>query len=310
MSIRALAGSAPEITPAGLDCSVRGHEMAAPDSVVKLFVGVANGLLTFWEQVRGRRGRGAGPGPAAASAAQRAGNEPVATVVLLNWQRPSNVRTILDAYTRYRRVAEIIVWNNNPETTFSYGHAKVRSINSSELGLSTRWAAALIASYPCVVVADDDLLADEGTIDRLIEWHRKDPDRAYTLHGRNPTPDNEYAAHVDHVRRPTEATMHLTRLTCLDRRHVPRYFLALEELGLRIDSASGGGEDIVMSFALTRTTGKRPLVVPGTYRDLLAPNGLANRYGSQRHNRTLIMRRCQAWLDETARATNERAREG
>ena len=41
--------------------------------------------------------------------------KPVATVVILNWQRPSNVRAILDHYTAYRRVAEIIVWSNNAD---------------------------------------------------------------------------------------------------------------------------------------------------------------------------------------------------
>src|SRR4030095_4940052 len=153
----------------------------------------------------------------------------------------------------------------------------------------------------CIIVADDDLIADEETIDQLIEWCRRGPDRVYTLQGRTPTPDNEYAVHVDHVREPTDAVMHLTRLACLDRRHVPHYFLALEELGLRIDPASGGGEDIVMSFALTRATGKRALVRPGTYRDLLAQGGIANRYGPQRKRRTLIMRRCQAWLDGSTR---------
>jgi Glycosyl transferase family 64 domain len=265
---------------------------------VKLLVALTNGLLTLWEQARGRRRRFGSSGPARGDGPAPDG--PVATVVLLNWQRPSNVRTILDAYTRYRRIAEIIVWNNNPDLTFTYEQAKVRSVNSAELGLSTRWAAALLASHACVIVADDDLIADEETIDRLIDWFRQDPDRVYTLHGRNPTPDNEYAVHVDHVRQPTEAVMHLTRLTCLHRRHVPHYFLAVEELGLRVDPASGGGEDIVMSFALTRATGKRPLVVPGSYRDLLAPQGIANRYGSQRQQRTAIMRRCQAWLDDSA----------
>jgi len=265
---------------------------------MKLLVALTNGLLTVWERARGRwRRHAASPGSTESDRARRAQGGSFATVVLLSWQRPANVKSILDAYTQYRRVAEIIVWNNNQDLPFTYDHAKVRSINSSELGLSTRWTAALLASHGCIIVADDDLIIDEETIDRLIDWCRRDPDRAYTLHGRNPTPDNEYAVRVDHVREPTEAVMHLTRATCLDRRHVPRYFLALEELGLLIDPASGGGEDIVMSFALTRATGKRPLVVPGTYRDLLAAGGLANRYGSQAKRRTLIMRRCQAWLD-------------
>jgi Glycosyl transferase family 64 domain len=188
-----------------------------------------------------------------------------------------------------------------PTGPFIYAHPKVRLVHSAELGLNARWAAALLAEYGCVIVSDDDLIADEATIDRLIESYRREPDRAYTLHGRNPTPTNEYALHVDHVREPSEAVMHLTRLTCLARQHVPHYFVGLEELGFRIDPATGGGEDIVMSFAVTRVTGKRPLVVSGRYRDLLAPDAIANRYGPQREHRTLIMRRCQAWLDGPSR---------
>lgn len=269
---------------------------------MRTLVALANAWFTVWEQARGRRQRPARlRRHAEAADSERAGPEPVATVVVLNWQRPSNVRAILDRYTEYRRVAEIIVWSNNGDRTFMYDHPKVRLVHSAELGLNTRWAAALLAQYGCVIVSDDDLIADEATIERLIDSYRREPDRAYTLHGRNPTPTNEYALHLDHVREPTEAVMHLTRLTCLARQHVPHYFVALEELGLRIDPTTGGGEDIVMSYAVTRATGKRPLVVPGRYRDLLAPGAIANRYGPQQEHRTLIMRRCQAWLDGPSR---------
>src|ERR1700740_3634278 len=152
-------------------------------------VKLANAWLTVWERARGRRQRPARlPLNGEGGAAARAGVEPVATVVILNWQRPANVRAIVDCYVGYRRVAEIIVWNNNGDQTFTYDHPKVRVIHSDDLGLNTRWSAALLAEYPCVIVADDDLLADEATIESLIESYRRDPDRAYTLHGRNPTP--------------------------------------------------------------------------------------------------------------------------
>jgi hypothetical protein len=265
---------------------------------MRAFVTLANAWFTVWEQARGRR-RSA-PLPWNPEFVERTDPEHVATVVILNWRRPSNVRTILDRYTEYRRVAEIILWNNDC-CHFRYDHPKVRLVQSAELGLNTRWAAALLAQYRCVIVTDDDLIADEATIDRLIDSHAQDPDRAYTLHGRCPTAANEYAFHVEHVSEPTEAVMHLTRLTCLGRQHVPYYFIALEELGLRIDPATGGGEDIVMSFAVTRATGKRPLVVPGRYRDLLARGAISNRHGPQQERRTLIMRRCQAWLDGPSR---------
>ena len=268
-----------------------------------ILVALANAWFTVWERARGRRQQSV-PSPRDAEMVdvERAGPEGVATIVILNWRRPSNVRAILDRYTEYRRVAEIIVWDNEADRGFfKYDHPKVRLIHSPELGLNTRWAAALLARYGCIIVADDDLIADETTIDRLIESYARDPDRAYTLHGRSPTAANEYALHLDQVSEPTEAVMHLTRLTCLGRQHVPHYFVALEELGLRIDPSTGGGEDIVMSFAVTRATGKRPLVVPGRYRDLLASGAISNRYGPQQEHRTLIMRRCQAWLDGPSR---------
>lgn len=269
---------------------------------MRTLVALANACLTVWEQARGGQKRPSRlPRNGDMANSERAAAEVVATVVILNWRRPFNVRAILDRYTRYRRIGEIIVWNNNAQGPFAYDHPKVRLVQSAELGLNTRWAAALLAAYPCVIVADDDLIADEDTIERLIDSYRRDPDRAYTLHGRNPKPNNEYALHLEHVREPTEAVMHLTRLTCLARQHVPHYFVALEELGLRIDTTTGGGEDIVMSFALTRATGKRPLVLPGRYHDLLAPGAIANRYGPQQDHRTLIMRRCQAWLEGPSR---------
>src|SRR5260370_682744 len=181
-------------------------------------VRLTNAWLTVWEQARGRRQRRARyPRNGEAGVSGRVGVEPVATVVILNWQRPANVRAILDCYVAYRQVAEIIVWNNNSGQTFAYDHPKVRVIHSAELGLNTRWAAALLAGCGCVIVADDDLISDEATIEGLIESYRHDPDRAYTLQGRNPTPANEYALHVEDVREPTEAMMHLTRLTCLGR---------------------------------------------------------------------------------------------
>src|SRR5260370_22559970 len=149
-------------------------------------VTLTNAWLTVWEQARGRRQRPARlPRNGEAGVSGRFGVEPVATVVILNWQRPANVRVILDSYVAYRRVSQIIVWNNNDGETFTYYHPKVRLILSAELGLNTRLAAALLAENDCVIVAHDDLITHQRTIEGLIENYRHDPYRAYTLHGRN-----------------------------------------------------------------------------------------------------------------------------
>lgn len=220
------------------------------------------------------------------------------SLVILNWQRPDNVRQILDRYTGYGVVDDILVWNNNHDQPFHYTHPKVRCINSDEFGLNTRWLGCLLARHACVIVHDDDLVCDEATIAGLVAFHYREPDRNYTLHGRNPTPSNEYAVKVDHVTQPTECDVHLTRVTCVNRRWVSRYFDAVSVMGLDIDPARGGGEDIVFSYAMRAATGHRPLVVPGHYEDLIARHALANRNGSQVADRTRIMQACQRWLEQ------------
>jgi hypothetical protein len=221
----------------------------------------------------------------------------VASLVILNWQRPANVRQILDRYVTFAALDDILVWNNNSAEPFHYAHAKVRCVNSDELGLNTRWLGCLAARHACVIVHDDDLVCDEATIDSLVEHHYRDSARTYTLHGRNPTASNEYAEKVDHVAVPTECDVHLTRVTCVNRRWVSHYFDALAAMQLEIDPARGGGEDIVFSYAVRAATGRRPMVVPGRYEDLIARHALANRNGSQAADRTRIMQACQRWLE-------------
>src|SRR5262245_17683177 len=99
----------------------------------------------------------------------------LATVVMLCWKRHANVRQIAQAYAGYARVAEILVWNNNAAEPFRLEHPKVRCINSDEFGLNTPWAGVMLARQPCVIVADDDLLCDEETINSFIDAHDNDP---------------------------------------------------------------------------------------------------------------------------------------
>jgi hypothetical protein len=83
--------------------------------------------------------RGQAPPANAAVSAPAAAASNRSSLVILNWQRPDNVRQILDRYTGYGVVDDILVWNNNHDQPFHYAHPKVRCINSDEFGLNTRW---------------------------------------------------------------------------------------------------------------------------------------------------------------------------
>jgi hypothetical protein len=260
-------------------------------------VGVLNFLIGKTEQLlaatlRSRRT------PASTAPKPPAGR---ATLVILCWKRHANVRQIVGAYAEYARIGEIIVWNNNAARPFLFAHPKVRCINSDEFGLNTRWAALLLARHACVIVADDDLLCGEETINHFIDAHENDPNRTYALHGRQPTAGNEYALEVDRVSTPTEVDIHLTRLACTDRRFGPKYFELLPAIGIEIDPATGGGEDIAFSYIVRHLTGKRPMILPGRYTDLVGPQAITHRNASQWSNRTAIMRRCQTWFESAGR---------
>jgi len=257
-------------------------------------VGVLNFLIARTERFVAAVTRSRRTGAAVTPMAQSYG---LATVVMLCWRRHANVRQIAETYAAFPRVGDIIIWNNNAAEPFFLAHPKVRCINSDELGLNARWAALLFARHSCVIVADDDLVCDEETINRFIDAHHSDPDRTYALHGRQPTATNEYALKVDRVMAPTEADIHLTRLACTNRRFAPKYFELLPQIGIDIEPATGGGEDIAFSYIVRHLTGKRPVILPGSYTDLVGAHAIANRTGSQWDNRTQIMRRCQAWFE-------------
>src|SRR5262249_60206739 len=72
---------------------------------MRLLIGLANGLLTLWEQARGRRRHADQPESIGPGGSRTPLHGAVATVILLNWRRCANVRAILHTHTPYHRVA-------------------------------------------------------------------------------------------------------------------------------------------------------------------------------------------------------------
>ncbi len=219
------------------------------------------------------------------------------SIVLSSYARPRNVERIAARYLGYACVSELIVWHqgDGPAPRIPR-HPKLRTIAGDDLGLSARVAAALLASSDAVILHDDDLLCDEATLAALLAHHVADPERTYALHGKDPGPDGRYGRPVRANGAPRECEVHLTRVACVPRRHLPAYFRALDEIGASLDPRSGGGEDILLSYVVRAATGKRPQIVPGRWEELPAPRGISNRSGSQMENRDAVMKACQAWL--------------
>lgn len=107
------------------------------------------------------------------------------TLILLNWKRPRNASQIINTYLPFRRINEIILWNNNPECKFKIHHRKIKYFESQNHFTISRYAAAFFASNGDIMFHDDDLILKEEQIERLFEAHLEHPHSIVGCFGRN-----------------------------------------------------------------------------------------------------------------------------
>ena len=90
------------------------------------------------------------------------------TGVLLNWKRPANVRRIVASWRDGGIVSHSVVWNNNADSRLEELDNCASVINAShDMGLYTRFIAALNAIHNCVLIQDDDLELPRDTLAKL-----------------------------------------------------------------------------------------------------------------------------------------------
>ncbi|MEW6617679.1 MAG: glycosyltransferase family A protein [Patescibacteria group bacterium] len=107
------------------------------------------------------------------------------TVILLNWKRPHNASKIVNSYLPFRRIGEIILWNNNLECKFKIHHRKIKYFESQNYFTLSRYAAVFFASNDDIMFHDDDLILKEEQIERLFEAHLEYPHSIVGCFGRN-----------------------------------------------------------------------------------------------------------------------------
>ena len=217
------------------------------------------------------------------------------SAVVLGWKRPENVQLIVDGWRSSGLVDQAIVWNNNPEITFTHDWATVVNA-SSDLGLYTRFAALALAEHPTVIVQDDDLQLPPSTITSLLEAWELQPRILHGLFGRGPRPDGTYARDLegDQV-----APILLTRALVTQRRHAARFFHAAPHFAhLQAGSVpQGNGEDIIFSYAVRRWSGRLHRVHALAREELPAPDAIHHRdWAAHVAHRTRLMHAGEEWL--------------
>ena len=218
------------------------------------------------------------------------------SLVVLSWKRVENIQRIIDEYEGFDLIGEIIIWNNNMRLMIR-SSPKTRVIYSTEdFGMRTRFAAALFATNNCILLHDDDTLLPLSTIEGLYDAWRKDPDVMHGLWGCVPKPDNTYSLYLEP---PAEADIIVGRCMVLDQRYCREFFLVERDHPAPIDhSAPHGCEDILMSYLVMRSSGRRNRCHALDYVDLPNDNAICKRPLHYEH-RTEFMQRCQDWLSES-----------
>src|SRR6266567_4656257 len=106
------------------------------------------------------------------------------SAILLSWRRAENVERIVADLRNWKRIGEIIVWNNDPERRLALPGATV--IHSERnFGSLARYGLVPLAAHDTIWFQDDDMLIGEAQFERVFGAYAADPSRIYGCRGRN-----------------------------------------------------------------------------------------------------------------------------
>ncbi|OGM59544.1 hypothetical protein A2955_01230 [Candidatus Woesebacteria bacterium RIFCSPLOWO2_01_FULL_37_19] len=189
------------------------------------------------------------------------------SVVLLSWKRPKNIPIILNKLYAVKRVDEIVLWNNNPEITFSYKNPKLQVINSPiNYGPIIRYCLTGILKNNNIMFQDDDLYHTKEQIEKLFLAYVKDTSRIYGPLGRN-------LENFKYIKKNSWGNVDIVigRTTLFHKRHLYKFFKYLGSWNGVFED-----DDILFSFALKR---KHRVVDIGGINELPNINALSKRPG-------------------------------
>lgn len=192
------------------------------------------------------------------------------SVSLLNWNRPKNVDNILNIYTQYDVIDDIIVYNNNIKNKYFYKHPKVRVVNSKTNDLRNRYRGAVLAKNKAVLIQDDDILLPEDTIISLANNLLKEPYKLHGIFGRNIGPRYTYESLRNFG---PEVDIVLTRAVMSKRSMSKKFLKYTSPLDYLFKNNSQGevewnnGEDIVLSLLIEDIYDTKPSVYNLKYKD-------------------------------------------
>jgi hypothetical protein len=108
------------------------------------------------------------------------------SAILLSWRRVATLEKIVAQLRQWRRVDEILVWNNDPDRKLMLPGATVLNAGRN-FGSLARYSLVPLASHDTIWFQDDDMLIAEPQFEAVFAAYAADPRRLYGCRGRNLT---------------------------------------------------------------------------------------------------------------------------
>src|SRR5215469_3734168 len=213
------------------------------------------------------------------------------TVVMLNWARPNLALRNMHLYASYKLVKHIVCFNNGAPFVQQKDLPKkcVLVEASADLGLTSRLAAASLASTEAVFHTDDDIAVPEKTVHALYQSWTKARLSCHGLYGRIAYPTYNYGNVFGMVE------VVLTRAVVCSVR-VNNLALSVTDLFTDLSGKPrGNGEDIILSFAGLAASRKPNIAYPFTAMNYPACDDVAihKRWAGHLEHRRRVVSRCR-----------------
>lgn len=218
---------------------------------------------------------------------------------MLCWERVDNVIKIINQYSSYKVINEIIIFNNNNRHRLPQMDCdKIVVIESSkDLGLFSRFAAAGLASNECIMHCDDDLIIPEDTVNDLYKQWKSNPSICHGTQGRIVMNEYNLTNVFGRVHIILTRCMLTSRTNCLRSLQFSNKFADLT------CEPKGNGEDIILSFISISRSGELNIChelpykdFPETLEDSDKSIAISKRWGKHVEHRTNVVKRCRDLL--------------
>jgi len=213
------------------------------------------------------------------------------TVVMLNWARPKYALRNMQLYASYSFVKHILCFNNGAPL-IPAKHLPKKCVlveSSSDLGVTSRLAAASLASTEALFHTDDDIAVPEKTLRALYDSWTRSRFSCHGLYGRIAYPTYRYG----NVYGPVEVV--LTRAVVCSIR-VNNLALSVTDLFSDLHSKPrGNGEDIILSFAALAASRKANVAYPFSATNYPSCDDVAihKRWAGHLEHRGRVVSRCR-----------------